>query len=123
MNRLNRVMNNLERLPAGWQTGVRSFIIGKIIPFAGTASCRVEKLTNNECVVKIKKRRKVGNHIGTLHAAAMALSAGGSNQPKSSGRVPQAYSCSTVAARSVMATAGGSWGRRRAWAWVRTMRA
>ena len=75
MNRLNRVMNNLERLPAGWQTRVRSFIIGKIIPFAGTASCRVEKLTNNVCVVKIKKRRKVGNHIGTLHAAAMALAA------------------------------------------------
>ena len=48
MNRLNRVMNNLERLPAGWQTGVRSFIIGKIIPFAGTASCRVEKLTKNQ---------------------------------------------------------------------------
>ncbi len=75
MNRLNRVMNNLERLPAGWRAGARSFIIGKIIPFAGTAGCRVETLTNNECVVKIKKRRKVGNHIGTLHAAAMALAA------------------------------------------------
>ena len=75
MNRLNRVMNKLDSLPAGWRTGARSFIIGKIIPFAGTASCRVEKLTNNECVVKIKKRRKVGNHIGTLHAAAMALAA------------------------------------------------
>lgn len=73
MNRLNKVMNTLARLPAGWQPAVRSLIIGKIIPFAGTAGCRVEVLTNHECRVVLKNRRKVGNHIGTVHAAAMAL--------------------------------------------------
>jgi len=75
MNRLNRVMNTIARLPASLQVPVRSFIVGKIIPFAGTASCRVETLTNHQCIVKIRNKRKVGNHIGTLHAAAMALAA------------------------------------------------
>lgn len=75
MNRLNKVMNTIARLPAGWQPGVRSFLMGKIIPFAGTASVRFQVLTNNECIVVLKNRRKTGNHIGTLHAAAMALAA------------------------------------------------
>lgn len=73
MNRLNKVMNNIARLPKGWQPFVRSKLIGKIIPFAGTAGCSIQTLTNNECVVVLKNRKKVGNHIGTLHAAAMAL--------------------------------------------------
>lgn len=73
MNRLNKVMNNIARLPTGWQPFVRSKLIGRIIPFAGTAGCRIETLTNNECVVVLKNRKKVGNHIGTIHAAAMAL--------------------------------------------------
>ncbi len=73
MNRLNKVMNNIARFPTGMQPAVRSFLIGKIIPFAGTAGCRVEVLTNNECRVVLKNRRKTGNHIGTIHAAAMAL--------------------------------------------------
>ncbi|MEK9713600.1 MAG: DUF4442 domain-containing protein [Thalassolituus sp.] len=73
MNRLNRTMNTIARLPASWQPAVRSFLIGKIIPFAGTAGCRVEVLTNHQCTVVLKNRRKTGNHIGTIHAAAMAL--------------------------------------------------
>lgn len=73
MNRLNKVMNTLTKLPESWQPFARSKLIGRIIPFAGTAGCRVERLTNHECVVVLKNRKKVGNHIGTIHAAAMAL--------------------------------------------------
>ena len=36
---------------------------------------RFEVLTTDKCVVTVRYRRKVGNHIGTLHAAAMALAA------------------------------------------------
>lgn len=73
MNRLSKVMRQIERLPSGLQPTVRSFILGKIIRFAGTASCRVETLRPETCVIRLKNRRKVQNHIGSVHAAAMAL--------------------------------------------------
>lgn len=75
MNRLNKVVNTIGRLPTSWQPFVLSTLIGRIIPFAGAASCRFQTLTKNECVVVLKNRKKVGNHIGTIHAAAMALAA------------------------------------------------
>ena len=41
--------------------------------FAGTSGLRFDKLTANECVVVIPNRKKVQNHIGSVHAAAMGL--------------------------------------------------
>ena len=45
MNRLSKVMRQIERLPSGLQPTVRSFILGKIIRFAGTASVSYTHLT------------------------------------------------------------------------------
>lgn len=73
MNRLQRTITKIDKLPKLIRTPVRSFIIGRVIPFAGTASCQVELLTPEQCIVKIANKRKVQNHIKSVHAAAMAL--------------------------------------------------
>jgi uncharacterized protein (TIGR00369 family) len=43
------------------------------VPFINTAGCEFEKLTNEEVVVSLENKRKARNHIGQIHAAAMAL--------------------------------------------------
>ncbi|MDF1762383.1 MAG: DUF4442 domain-containing protein [Oleibacter sp.] len=75
MNKLARAMAVIDKCPSSMRIWLRSAIIGRIIPFAGTASSRFIELNNHTCVVAIRNKRKVGNHIGTLHAAAMALAA------------------------------------------------
>ena len=75
MNKLSKTIATIDKLPSAWRVSIRSFLLGKFIPFAGTASVRFEVLTKNECTVSIKNKKKVGNHIGTIHAAAMALAA------------------------------------------------
>ncbi|MCB0541562.1 MAG: DUF4442 domain-containing protein, partial [Bacteroidetes bacterium] len=39
----------------------------------GTSNIHFEKITNNELIVSVANKRKVRNHIGQVHAAAMAL--------------------------------------------------
>ncbi len=72
-NRLRRTLRPLARMPAVVQAPLRSFLIGRTIPFVGTASLRIERLDEHGVVVFVANRRHVRNHIGTLHAAAMAL--------------------------------------------------
>jgi len=72
-NQLSRVMGAIEKLPKGWQVAARSLVMGKVIKFAGTAGCRVEKLTPQECIIVMRNKKKVQNHIGSVHAAAMGL--------------------------------------------------
>lgn len=72
-NRLSRLLAPLERLPAPVRARVRSLLIGKIVPFVGTARLSIDELTSTRAVVSIKNRRKVRNHIGGVHAAAVTL--------------------------------------------------
>ncbi|MEN9463875.1 MAG: hypothetical protein RL217_56 [Pseudomonadota bacterium] len=74
-NRLSRLVSSLNKLPTGLRTWALSTVIGRIVRFAGTAGCRVEKLSANECVIVLRNKKKVQNHIGSVHAAAMALMA------------------------------------------------
>lgn len=43
------------------------------VRFAGTAGVSFEELTESRAVLVLRNRRKVQNHIGGIHAAAMAL--------------------------------------------------
>lgn len=74
-NNLSRLVGTVNRFPAGLRVFLLSKIIGRIVRFAGTASTRVEKLTANECIIVLRNKKKVQNHIGSVHAAAMALMA------------------------------------------------
>lgn len=73
VNRLSRTLAHLQRLPTPLRTPARSLILGRIVKFVGTAGLRVEELTATRAVVAIRNRKPVQNHIGSVHAAAMAL--------------------------------------------------
>ena len=68
-NEMTRILERLERLPST----MRSYILGKFVPFVGTAGLVFEKITTDRVVVRVKDRRRVRNHIRTIHAAAVAL--------------------------------------------------
>lgn len=71
--RLARAIARVERLPAPLRTWARSFAVGRVIPFVGTAGLRIERLDHERCVILLPNRRKVQNHIGGVHATATAL--------------------------------------------------
>ncbi|MBL4797468.1 MAG: DUF4442 domain-containing protein [Oleispira sp.] len=72
-NRLTTVVNTFQKLPEFIRTFALSKALGRVIKYAGTSGLRFEKLTPNECIVVIPNRKKVQNHIGSVHAAAMGL--------------------------------------------------
>lgn len=72
-NRLNRALARLDALPNGLRNWARSKIIGRAIPFVGTADIEIARLDDTECELILDNRRKVQNHIHGIHAAAVAL--------------------------------------------------
>jgi acyl-coenzyme A thioesterase PaaI-like protein len=71
--RLARAIARVDALPELVRTWARSFAIGRVIPFVGTAGLRVERLDHERCVIVLANRRRVRNHIGGVHATATAL--------------------------------------------------
>ena len=71
--RLSRAIDRVERLPGPFRTFARSFAIGRVVPFVGTAGLRIEQLDRERCVIRLPNRHKVRNHIGGVHATATAL--------------------------------------------------
>lgn len=47
--------------------------VGEVIPFVETAGCFFEAYTPRRVAVRLDNRPEVGNHLGGLHAAALAL--------------------------------------------------
>lgn len=72
-NLLQKAVGVVNKLPERYRPFVLSLIMGTAVKFAGTAKIRVEKLTADECIITLKNRKKVQNHIGSVHAAAAAL--------------------------------------------------
>lgn len=72
-NRLHRLLERLARLPRAVQKPLLGFLIGWNIPFTRTAGLSIENLDTELVRVRLSNRRRVRNHIGTIHAAAAAL--------------------------------------------------
>lgn len=72
-NRLITSLARLNFLPAGIRTSVISRVLGRVVPFVGTAGIIYEELSCEKVVVSLRNRRPVQNHIKGIHAAAMAL--------------------------------------------------
>lgn len=47
--------------------------VGSVIPFVETAGCFIEAYTPTRVAVRLDNREAVQNHLGGLHAAALAL--------------------------------------------------
>jgi acyl-coenzyme A thioesterase PaaI-like protein len=60
-------------LPARLQRPLVTRAIGEVIPFVDTAGCFLEAYTPTRVAVRLDNREAVQNHLGGLHAAALAL--------------------------------------------------
>ncbi|MGK8705855.1 DUF4442 domain-containing protein [Metapseudomonas otitidis] len=72
-NRLAKATWLITRLPAALHTPLLSLLIGSQVKFAGTGRIRVHHLGHDRAVMSLANRKRVQNHIGGVHAAAMAL--------------------------------------------------
>ena len=72
-NRLVRSLAKLERVPAFLQPWLRNRVLGRAVPFTGTAGLHYAEMSPDQVVVTVPNVRRVQNHIQGVHAAAMAL--------------------------------------------------
>ncbi len=72
-NRMRQGLKQIEMLPADQKIKMMNAFISSQVKLLATTDTIIEKLISDECVVTIANQSKVQNHIGTVHAAAMAL--------------------------------------------------
>ncbi len=69
MNKLERTVAKLSKYP----TWMLSRAIGSVVKYTGTSRISYDVMTPQKVEVSVKNRKKVQNHIGQIHAAAMIL--------------------------------------------------
>lgn len=72
-NRLSRIVSFLNLLPRPVRPPLLSRALGRLVPFVGTADLVIEEMTDTKVQVLLRNHRRVQNHIGGVHAAAMGL--------------------------------------------------
>lgn len=72
-NRLSRAVNLINHLPRSIQPALLSLLFASQVRFAGTARVRINSLTQQQACLTLRDRNRVRNHVGSIHAAAMAL--------------------------------------------------
>ena len=72
-NRLARIVHKFDGYPAGLRSFLITWAFGGTVHFVHTAGVKFETLTEERAVLVIQNRRRVQNHIGTVHAAVVAL--------------------------------------------------
>jgi acyl-coenzyme A thioesterase PaaI-like protein len=67
---LRRQWQRLAGFPGGkW---LFSRLLGHFVPYTGTLGAYIEVLEPGHCVVRLRDRRKVRNHLHSVHAMALA---------------------------------------------------
>lgn len=69
MNKILKTYNMLKDFPAGKR--IFSFLVCRQARYFGTINPLFEELKPGRCVIRMKKRKSVTNHLKTVHAIAM----------------------------------------------------
>ena len=72
-NRLSKLVKTTSKFPQGIRSTLWSKAFGRVVPMVGSAKLRYLEVTHNKVVVKIENHKAMQNHIGQVHACAMAL--------------------------------------------------
>jgi uncharacterized protein (TIGR00369 family) len=72
-NRLSKLVKASSRLPQGIRTALLSKTFGRVVPMVGSARIRYEQVSHDQVIVSMANHKAMQNHIGQVHACAMAL--------------------------------------------------
>lgn len=72
-NPFARIADRYAEVPPRLRRPLVTKAVGDVIPFVDTAGCFVEAYTPRCVSVRLDNERRVHNHLGGLHAAALAL--------------------------------------------------
>ena len=76
LNKMAKTVAKMESyLPKSLYPYGYTMLFNSMVKLAGTSGLFVERLSQKESEVYLKNRKKVQNHIGSLHACSMALAA------------------------------------------------
>lgn len=68
-------INSYSSIPGWLRSLCYTVAFNSQVPFAGLAGVRIRELNNERAVVTLGNKLRIRNHIGSPHAAAMALTA------------------------------------------------
>ena len=74
-NKLSKLVRKVYKLPQSTHEFLLTKLFTSQVKLAGTAKLKVLKISNEEVSVKLANKKRVQNHIGSIHAVAAALAA------------------------------------------------
>jgi len=72
---LQKIVKTINKTPQPLRKRALSLALGQVVPYVGTSGLVIEEMNAERVIVVARNQRAIRNHIGQVHAAAMALAA------------------------------------------------